>query len=74
MNRLLRVGFDILRTSVTPILGWLFLGIIVDKNLINIFSLIYPLQFVISTIKIIFGTGANISAVRDNDRKRKTDK
>ena len=68
MNRLLRVGFDILLTSVTPILGWLLLGIIVDKNLINIFSLIYPLQFVISTIKIIFGTGANISAVRDNDR------
>lgn len=42
MNRLLRIGFDThtLVTSVTPILGWFLLGILVDKNLINIFSLI----------------------------------
>lgn len=54
MNRLLRVSFDTLLTSVTPILGWFLLGILVDKNLINIFSLIYPMQFVISAIKSIF--------------------
>ena len=48
MNRLLRIGFDTFLTSVTPILGWFLLGILVDKNLINIFSLIYPIQFVIS--------------------------
>lgn len=68
MNRLLRVSFDTLLTSVTPILGWFLLGILVDKNLINIFSLIYPVQFVIGTIKSIFGTGANVSAVRDNNK------
>lgn len=48
MNRLLRIGFDTLVTSVTPILGWFLLGILVDKNLINIFSLIYPTQFIIN--------------------------
>ncbi len=69
MNRLLRISFDTLLTSVTPILSWFLLGILVDKNLINIFSLIYPMQFVISAIKSIFGTGANISAVRDKSKE-----
>lgn len=68
MNRLLRIGFDTLLTSVTPILGWILLGILVDKNLINIFSLIYPMQFIISSINSIFGTGANISAIRDKNK------
>ena len=67
MNRLLRIGFDILLTSITPILGWFLLGILVDKNLINIFTLIYPMQFVITTIQSIFGTGANISTIKDNN-------
>ena len=69
MNRLLRISFDTLLTSVTPILSWFLLGILVDKNLINVFSLIYPMQFVISAIKSIFGTGANISAIRDKNKE-----
>lgn len=69
MNRLLRIGFDTLLTSVTPILGWFLLGILVDKNLINIFSLIYPMQFIISSIHSILGTGANISAIRDKNKE-----
>lgn len=68
MNRLLRISFDTLLTSVTPILGWFLLGILVDKNLINIFSLIYPMQFIISAIQSIFGTSANISNVKDNNK------
>lgn len=67
MNRLLRIGFDTFLTSVTPIIGWFLLGILVDKNLINVFSLIYPLQFVISAIQSVFGTGANVSAIRDKE-------
>lgn len=69
MNRLLRISFDTLLTSVTPIFGWFLLGILVDKNLINIFSLIYPMQFVISSIHSVFGTGANISAIRDKNKE-----
>ena len=68
MNRLLRIGFDTLVTSVTPILGWFLLGILVDKNLINIFSLIYPTQFIITAIQSVFGTGANISAIKDKNK------
>lgn len=68
MNKLLRISFDTLLTSVTPILGWFLLGILVDKNLINIFSLIYPIQFVIGSIQSIFGTGANVSVIKDNKK------
>lgn len=67
MVRLLRVGFDTLLISLTPILGWFLLGILVDKNLINIFSLVYPMQFIINFIRSLFGTGANISLVRDKN-------
>lgn len=67
MNRLLRIGFDTFLTSVTPILGWFLLGILMDKNLINVFSLIYPMQFIISAIQSVFGTGANISAIKDKE-------
>lgn len=69
MNRLLRISFDTLLTSIMPILGWFLLGILVDRNLINIFSLIYPMQFVINSIHSAFGTGANISAIRDNQKE-----
>lgn len=69
MNRLLRISFDSLLMSVTPILGWFLLGILVDKDLINIFSLMYPIQFVITSIHSIFGTGANISAIKDKNNE-----
>ena len=69
MNRLLRISFDTLLTSVTPILGWFLLGILIDKNFINIFSLVYPMQYIISSINSIFGTGANISAIRDKNKE-----
>lgn len=68
MNRLFRISFDTFLTSVTPILGWFLIGILVDKNLINTFTLIYPMQFVISAIHSVFGTGANISSIRDNNK------
>ena len=68
MKRLFRISIDTFLTSVTPILGWFLLGILVDKNLINIFSLIYPMQFVINSIHSIFGTGANISAIKDKNK------
>lgn len=69
MNRLLRTGFDTLVTSITPIGIWFLLGILVDKNLINIFTLVYPIQFIIRSIRSIFGVGANISAIRDKTKE-----
>lgn len=67
MKKLLRIGFDLSLLSFVPILSWFLLGIIVDKNLINIFTLTYPLQFISYIIKAVFSTGANISKEKDKD-------
>ena len=67
MKRLLRISFDLSLLSFIPILSWFLLGIIVDKNLINIFTLTYPLQYIYYIIKSIFSTGASISKEKDNN-------
>lgn len=67
MKRLLRISLDLSLLSFIPIVIWFLLGIIVDKNLINIFTLTYPLQFIYYILKSIFSTGANISKEKDKN-------
>ena len=68
MKRLLKIGFDLSLLSFIPVISWFLLGIIVDKNLINIFTLTYPLQFIYYILKSIFSTGANINKEKDNNQ------
>lgn len=68
MKRLLRISFDLSLLSFIPIILWFLLGIIVDKNLINIFTLSYPLQFIYYIFRSIFSTGANISKEKDKNK------
>ena len=68
MKRLLRVSFDIFISSVTPILTWLLLSIILDKKLINVFTLTYPLQCLSGILTAIFGMGASICNYKDNNK------
>ena len=68
MKKLLRVGFDIFIISFTPILSWLLIGVIIDKELTNIFALTYPLQCLMGIIISIFGVGANVSGIKDKNR------
>ena len=65
MNRLLRIAVNSVVFSFIPILSWFCLGLLVDKNLANVFTLTYPLQFIYELLKSIFGTGANISKEKD---------
>lgn len=67
MKRLFRISFDLFLLSVGPVLSWFLLGIIVDKNLINIFTLTYPLQFIYYMVKAVFSTGANINKEKDGN-------
>ena len=67
MKRLLRISFDLSLLSFIPIISWLLLGIIVDKNLVNIFTLTYPIQFIYYILKSLFSTGANISKEKDKN-------
>ena len=67
MKRLLRISFNSAIFSLIPVLSWFALGIIVDKNLTNVFTLTYPIQFLWYVLKSIFGTGANISKEKDKN-------
>ena len=68
MKRLLKISFDTLLTSIFPILSWFLLSITIDKNLINVFSLTFPLQFVGWMLASIFATGANISKEKNKNK------
>ena len=68
MKRLLKISFDLSLLSFIPIISWFLLGIIVDKNLINIFTLTYPLQFIYYILRSIFSTGSNINKEKDNNK------
>ncbi len=68
MKRLLRISFDLSLLSFIPIILWFLLGIIVDKNLINIFTLTYPIQFIYYIFRSVFSTGANISKEKDKNK------
>ena len=67
MKRLLKISFDSLFFSFVPIISWFALGILVDKNLINVFTLTYPLQFIYSLIKSIFGVSPNICKEKEKN-------
>ena len=67
MKRLLRIAGNSAIFSFIPILSWFYLGLLVDKNLVNIFTLTYPLQFIWALLKSIFATGPNISKEKDKD-------
>lgn len=68
MKRLLKISFDLALLSFIPILSWFCLSLIIDKNLINIFTLTYPIQFIWYILKSIFSTGANISKEKDKNK------
>lgn len=68
MKRLLKISLDLSLLSFIPVMSWLCLGLIIDKNLINIFTLTYPLQFIYYILKSIFSRGANISKVKDSNK------
>lgn len=67
MQRLLKISFDQALLSLTPILSWFLLSIIVDKNLINVFTITYPLQCIYGIVRSPFAVGANIHKSKDKN-------
>lgn len=68
MKRLLKISFDQTLLSLTPIASWFLLSFIVDKNLINVFTLTYPLQCIYGIVRSPFAVGANISKSKDKNK------
>lgn len=67
MKRLFRIAGSTLMLSLFPMLSWLMLGIVLDSNLINVFSLSYPIQFLFLVLLSIFATGANIKQIKEKN-------
>lgn len=68
MHRLLKISLDQALLSAIPALLWFCLSIIIDSNLINVFTLTYPIQFLYYIIRSPFATGANIDGTRRKDK------
>lgn len=67
MKRLFRISFDAAFFSFIPILSWFVLGLLVDKSLVNVFTLTYPFQFIWALMRSIFGVGPNICKEKENN-------
>lgn len=67
MKRLLRISFNQAIFSFIPVISWMLLGVILDKNLVNVFTLTYPIQFIWLMFRSIFATGANINKEKDKN-------
>lgn len=68
MKRLLQICFDTLLISILPILMWILLGFIVTKDISNVFSLTYPLQFFFMFFESLFSKGPNVVAKKINQK------
>jgi len=66
VSRLLRISFNTLLNSLLPILMWVLLGEIVNKDIVNIFTITCSFQFIITLLVSIFGTGPNITSEKKN--------
>lgn len=69
MKRLLQISLDTLLTSVLPIIMWLILGFTITKEISNVFSLTYPLQFFYMIFISLFAVGPNITAKKINKQE-----
>ena len=69
MKQLFQIGFDLALASLSPIISWFTLSLILDSRLINVFSITYPLQFVWLMLRDIFGVGANLVSIRVRNPK-----
>lgn len=67
MKRLFRIASGLFIFSLFPVVSWLLLGLTLDKSLVNIFSLTYPIQFIWAILKSIFATGANIKQIKEKN-------
>lgn len=68
MKRLYKIGTGIFIQSISTIVVWFLLSVITgDKNISNVFSIIYPLQFIQLLLRDYFATGGNIRKEKENN-------
>lgn len=67
MKRLLQISLDTLLISILPIIMWIILGFTITKEIANVFSLTYPLQFFYMIFISLFAVGPNITSKKQNN-------
>ena len=67
MKRLLQICLDTLLISILPIIMWIVLGFTITKEISNVFSLTYPLQFFYMIFVSLFAIGPNITSKKNNN-------
>ncbi len=68
MKRLLQISLDTLLVSILPIIMWIILGFTITKEISNVFSLTYPLQFFYMIFVSLFAIGPNITSKKSNNQ------
>ena len=68
MKRLLQISLDTLLISILPIIMWIILGFTITKEISNVFSLTYPLQFFYMIFISLFAVGPNITSKKSNNQ------
>ncbi len=68
MKRLLQISLDTLLISILPIIMWIILGFTITKEISNVFSLTYPLQFFYTIFVSLFAIGPNITSKKTNNQ------
>ncbi len=68
MKRLLQISLDTLLISILPIIMWIILGFTTTKEISNVFSLTYPLQFFYMIFISLFAVGPNITSKKTNNK------
>ncbi len=66
MKRILQISLDNLLTSILPIIMCILLGFTITKEISNVFSLTYPLQFLYMIFISLFAVGPNITSKKLN--------
>ena len=69
MRRLVRISLNRLLLDLIPIVMWVVLGKIIDKNIANLYIITYSFQFIVSLLVSVFGTGPNITAEKKQNWK-----
>ncbi len=69
MKRYISISLSLLVVSLVNMLTWLCLGFTMgNPNLSSVFSLTYPVQFIVFILLSLFGTGANVRKNKKNDK------
>jgi len=73
MKRYISISISLLMVSLLNMLTWLCLGFSMgNTKLSNVFSLMYPIWFLVGILLSVFGTGANVRKNKKNEKTNDT--